>query len=119
MKISSAMPSTTAGTTNSRLNGTPLRALIWLAGLQRPDGSFPQNSWIDGTAYWAGLQLDQVASPILLAWFLHASGALGLFSPRGLVVRAAARLILQGPVTLQDRWEENAGYSPSTLAVVI
>ena len=28
--------------------GTPLRALIWLAAIQRPDGSFPQNSWIDG-----------------------------------------------------------------------
>ena len=41
--------------------GTPLRALIWLAAIQRPDGSFPQNSWIDGTAYWSGLQLDQVA----------------------------------------------------------
>jgi len=26
---------------------------------------------------------------------------------------------LQGPVTSQDRWEENAGYSPSTLATVI
>ena len=35
--------------------GTPLRALIWLAAIQRPDGSFPQNSWIDGTAYWSGL----------------------------------------------------------------
>lgn len=33
--------------------------------------------------------------------------------------RAAAYLILQGPVTSQDRWEENAGYSPSTLATVI
>ena len=51
--------------------GTPLRALIWLAAIQRPDGSFPQNSWIDGTAYWSGLQLDQVAFPILLAWRLH------------------------------------------------
>jgi glucoamylase len=49
---------------------TPLRALIWLAAIQRPDGSFPQNSWIDGTAYWSGLQLDQVAAPILLAWDL-------------------------------------------------
>ena len=39
--------------------GTPLRALIWLAAIQRPDGSFPQNSWIDGTAYWSGLQLDR------------------------------------------------------------
>ena len=99
--------------------GTPLRALIWLAAIQRPDGSFPQNSWIDGMAYWSGLQLDQVALPILLAWRLHKHDALGLFSPRAMIVRAAARLILHGPVTAQDRWEENAGYSPSTLAVVI
>ncbi len=98
---------------------TPLRALIWLAAIQRTDGSFPQNSWIDGTAYWFGLQLDQIAFPILLAWWLHKRDALGLFHPRAMIVRAAARLILQGPVTTQDRWEENAGYSPSTLAVVI
>jgi glucoamylase len=99
--------------------GTPLRALIWLAAIQRPDGSFPQNSWIDGTAYWSGLQLDQIAFPILLAWRLHKQDALGLFNPRVMIMRAAAHLILQGPVTTQDRWEENAGYSPSTLAVVI
>src|SRR5215831_15599090 len=99
--------------------GTPLRALIWLAAIQRPDGSFPQNSWIDGRAYWSGLQLDQIALPMLLAWRLHEQDALGLFNPRVMIVRAAAKLILQGPVTAQDRWEENAGYSPSTLAVVI
>jgi glucoamylase len=99
--------------------GTPLRALIWLAAIQRPDGSFPQNSWIDGTAYWSGLQLDQIAFPILLAWRLHRQDALGLFNPRVMIVRAAAHLILHGPVTAQDRWEENAGYSPSTIAVVI
>jgi glucoamylase len=98
---------------------TPLRALTWLAAIQRPDGSFPQNSWIDGTAYWSGLQLDQIAAPILLAWRLHKQDALGLFNPRAMIVRAAAHLILQGPVTSQDRWEENAGYSPSTLATVI
>jgi glucoamylase len=98
---------------------TPLRALIWLAAIQRPDGSFPQNSWIDGTAYWSGLQLDQIAAPILLAWRLHKQDALGLFNPRTMIVRAAAHLILQGPVTSQDRWEENSGYSPSTLATVI
>src|SRR5215468_1572129 len=99
--------------------GTPLRALIWLAAIQRPDGSFPQNSWIDGTAYWSGLQLDQVAFPILLAWRLHKHHALDLFDPRVIILRAAARLILRGPVTAQERWEENSGYSPSTLAVVI
>ena len=99
--------------------GTPLRALIWLAAIQRTDGTFPQNSWIDGAAYWSGLQLDQVALPILLAWRLHKHNALGLFNPRVMIVRAASHLILQGPVTAQERWEENAGYSPSTLAIVV
>jgi glucoamylase len=55
--------------------GTPLRALIWLAAIQRPDGSFPQNSWINGSAYWSGLQLDEIAAPILLAWRLRSEGA--------------------------------------------
>jgi glucoamylase len=98
---------------------TPLRALIWLAAMQRPNGSFPQNSWINGQAYWTGLQLDQVALPMLLARRLHEDHALGLFNPRTMIVRAASYLILQGPVTSQDRWEEAAGYSPSTLAVMI
>src|SRR6266851_3185671 len=99
---------------------TPLRALIWLAAVQRPDGSFPQNSWIDGTAYWTGLQLDEVAAPILLAWRLQQhDAALGLLDPSVMILRAAVYLILQGPVTSQERWEENSGYSPSTLAPVI
>jgi glucoamylase len=100
--------------------GTPLRALVWLAAIQRSDGRFPQNSWIDGSAYWSGLQLDEIAAPILLAWrLLQHNVSLNLFSPRLMMMRAAAYLILQGPVTSQDRWEENAGYSPSTLATVI
>ncbi len=100
--------------------GTPLRALIWLATVQRPDGSFPQNSWINGCAYWTGLQLDEIAAPILLAWRLQCEGVdLGLFDPCVMILRAAAFLIRQGPVTSQERWEENSGYSPSTLAAVI
>ena len=100
--------------------GTPLRALIWLAAIQHPDGSFPQNSWIDGTAYWSGSQLDEIAAPILLAWRLQREGVtLGLFDPCVMMLHAVAYLILHGPVTAQERWEENAGYSPSTLATVI
>jgi glucoamylase len=99
---------------------TPLRALVWLAALQRANGGFPQNSWIDGAAYWCGLQLDEIAAPILLAWRLKQQGvSLGLFDPRVMMTRAARYLILQGPVTSQERWEENSGYSPSTLATVI
>ena len=70
--------------------GTPLRALIWLAAIQETDGSFPQNSWIDGNAYWSGLQLDEIAAPILLAWRLQSEGAtLGLFDPCVMIFRAA------------------------------
>ncbi|MEP6955728.1 MAG: glycoside hydrolase family 15 protein, partial [Chthoniobacterales bacterium] len=53
---------------------TPLRALIWLACIQEESGAFPQNSWIDGRAYWTGVQLDEVASPMLLAWRLRRAG---------------------------------------------
>lgn len=98
---------------------TARRALIWLACLQGPDGRLPQNSWITGEAYWTGLQLDEVAAPILLAWRLWESKALDLFDPWTLVSRAARFLILNGPVTKQERWEEAAGYSPSTLAVIL
>lgn len=100
--------------------GTPLRALIWLAAIQRPDGRFPQNSWIDGHAYWHGVQLDEIAAPILLAWRLQRERVSpGRFDPCRVILRAVAYLIRRGPVTGQERWEENAGYSPSTLATVI
>jgi glucoamylase len=95
----------------------PVRALVWLAVIQRPDGSFPQNSWVNGTAFWSGLQLDEVAAPILLAWHVRQAG-IDTFDPWVTISRAASYLILQGPVTAQDRWEENAGYSPSTIATI-
>jgi glucoamylase len=95
---------------------TPLRALVYLACSQQPDGGFHQNFWIDGEPYWRGIQLDEVAFPILLAWKLRQSGALREFDPYAMVLRAAGYLIRQGPSTPQERWEENAGYSPSTLA---
>src|SRR5437762_11940840 len=65
--------------------GTPLRSLIWLACMQRSDGSMPQNSWINGDAYWLGKQLDEVAAPVLLAWRLQEANGLGLFDPWTLV----------------------------------
>ena len=98
---------------------TPLRSLIWLACIQARDGAVPQNSWIDGTAYWEGKQLDEVAAPILLAWRLQRAGAMGLFDPWTLILRATRYLVLHGPVTGQERWEENSGYSTSTLAWII
>jgi glucoamylase len=98
---------------------TPLRALIYLAVSQREDGGFYQNFWIDGRPYWSGIQLDEVAFPVLLAWRLWKLGALGNFDPYSMVRRACGFLIREGPVTAQERWEEASGYSPSTLAVHI
>ena len=98
---------------------TARRALVYLACTQRPDGGFAQNFWIDGTAYWNGIQLDEVAFPIILAWRLWKLDGLGIFDVFSFVKRAAAFLVRYAPVTQQERWEENAGYSPSTLAAVI
>ncbi len=95
---------------------TPLRALIYLAVSQQEDGGFAQNFWVDGEPFWQGIQLDEVAFPIMLAWRLKQEGALQDFDPYPMVMRAARYLLLHGPVTQQERWEEASGYSPSTLA---
>lgn len=98
---------------------TPLRALVYLACSQQADGGFPQNFWIDGTPYWKGIQLDEVAFPILLAWRLWKANGLEQFDPYPIVRAAAKYIIHYGPITQQERWEECSGYSPSTLAVAI
>jgi len=98
---------------------TALRALIYLACTQKPDGGFAQNFWVNGQPYWTGMQLDEVAFPIILAWRLWKLEALQDFNLVPFVERAAGYLVRHGPVTQQERWEENSGYSPSTLAAVI
>ena len=98
---------------------TARRALVYLACTQKPDGSFAQNFWIDGTPYWTGIQLDEVAFPIMLAWRLWKLNGLGKFDIVPFVERAAGFLVRYAPVSQQERWEEAPGYSPSTLAAVI
>ncbi len=98
---------------------TALRALVYLAVTQNPDGGFAQNFWVNGEPYWTGIQLDEVAFPIMLAWRLWKQNALGIFPVFPFVERAAGFLVRYAPVTQQERWEEIAGYSPSTLAAVI
>jgi glucoamylase len=100
-------------------NETALRALVYLICAQRPDGSFSQNFWVNGTPYWSSMQLDEVAFPIILAWRLWKQNALDIVNVFPFVERAAGYLMKFAPVTQQERWEENAGYSPSTLAAVI
>lgn len=96
-----------------------LRALIWLSNVQMENGSMPQNCWINGKVYWCGRQLDETAAPILLAWQLRERNALGQFDPWPFIQRSLRFLLLNGPVTGQERWEEASGYSPATLAGLI
>jgi glucoamylase len=98
---------------------TARRALVYLACTQESDGGFAQNFWIDGTPYWTGQQLDEVAFPLMLAWRLWKANALADLGIFPFVERAAGYLVRHAPITHQERWEENAGYSPSTLAAVI
>ena len=98
---------------------TASRALIYLAASQNCDGSFAQNFWIDGDPYWQALQLDEVAFPLHLVRALQKYDKLYGFDPLHLVTQAARFLCLHGPVTQQERWEEAAGLSPSTIACVI
>ncbi len=95
------------------------RTLRYLMSTQEEDGRWAQNLWLDGTTYWTGLQMDEVAFPILFAELLRGHHALEDLDPYPMIRRAALFLMRHGPITGQDRWEENGGYSVSTVAVEI
>jgi len=99
--------------------GSARQTLRYLMSTQEADGHWPQNMWLDGTSYWPGIQMDETAFPILLADTLRRLNGLHRLDPWRMVRRAASFLVCHGPVTQQDRWEEDGGYSPFTLAVEI
>ena len=99
-----------------------VRILRFLRATQEADGHWSQNMWLDGTPYWHGIQMDETALPILLVELAERVGALdrtGLDAFWPMVRKAAVYLMDSGPVSAQDRWEEDAGYSPFTLATEI
>jgi glucan 1,4-alpha-glucosidase len=93
------------------------RALNYLLTVQqRKDGSYPQNSWLDGRPFWQSLQLDEVAYPLILAY------QLGRTDPQTYenhIKTSASFIVKHGPASPQERWEEESGYSPSTIAAEI
>lgn len=106
-----------AGATEEAVN-----VIHYLHAIQEEDGHWPQNCWIDGTPYWDGVQMDETALPILLVDMVWRAGALSAIELEALwpmVRSAAAYIVCNGPVTRQDRWEEDGGYSPFTLATEV
>jgi glucoamylase len=93
------------------------RALDYLFQVQqKPDGTFPQNSRVDGQAIGGAMQLDETAYPLILAYQLGRTDAQ---TWKRHVEPAAESLLRLGPRTEQERWEEKPGYSPSTIAAEI
>lgn len=93
--------------------------LRYLIATQLQDGRWAQNQWLGGAPRWGGVQLDEVAFPVLLAAALHERDALGGIRVNDMVRRALVYIAHHGPVSEQDRWEETSGLSPFTLATLI
>jgi glucoamylase len=98
------------------------RALDYMLHAQQlPDGHLPQNTRVDGTAFWTSVQLDETAAPLLLAQLLGRTDKSVLDHLR----RAAEFLVnyhqdgYTAPFSEQERWENHSGYSPATIASAV
>ena len=95
------------------------RALDYMIEVQQqPDGHLAQNTRVDGTPYWTSVQLDETAAPMLLAWLLDRTDESTLDG-----LRRAAEFMVNyekdgntAPWSEQERWENQSGYSPATIA---
>ncbi|MFZ0246129.1 glucan 1,4-alpha-glucosidase [Candidatus Binatus sp.] len=98
------------------------RVLSFLHRTQQSDGHWSQNMWLDASPYWNGIQMDETALPILLVDLAYREKALAEADVAGfwaMVRNAAGYLVRNGPVSPQDRWEEDPGYSPFTVGAEI
>jgi glucoamylase len=99
--------------------GDARRILSHLIAAQLEDGRWAQNYFPSGEPFWSGVQLDEAAFPVLLAAKLRELGD-GELPGTAQMVRSAVGFVARtGPYSEQDRWEENPGVSPFTLAIAI
>ena len=85
---------------------------------QQPDGSMPRNSLLNGRVApdSFGSQLDEAAYPLIMANQLGMTDA-ALYTNH---VRPAIDFVIaHGPAFGVERWEEQSGYSPSTIAAEV
>ena len=100
-------------------------------------GWFLQKTHVDGTLEWVAVQQDQTAMPIMLGWKLWQAGVISneeMARSYQSMLKPAADFLVDGGrtgllwntefeaslgYTQQERWEEQEGYSPSTIAAVI
>ena len=99
-----------------------LKILNYLMSTQEKDGHWSQNMWLEGIASLNGLQMDEVALPLLLVEQCRQQYNLPVerlkrYWPA--IKKAISFIVHHGPRTEQDRWEEEAGLSSFTLAAEI
>jgi glucoamylase len=95
------------------------QVLTYLISTQQTDGHWLQNQWLGGKPFWQGVQLDETGFPVLLAALLRQHDTLEDIAVTDMVQRALHFIAHEGPVTGQDRWEEDGGVNTFTLAVAI
>jgi glucoamylase len=85
---------------------------------QRPDGSMPRNSLTNGRLApdSFGTQLDECAYPLVMALAVGLTD--GDYYTKH-IKPAADFVIAHGPSYGNERWEEQGGYSPSTISAEI
>ena len=86
---------------------------------QQADGSMPRNSLENGKPApdTGGTQLDETSYPILMAWQSGLAHDASLYTNH--IVPAADFLVAHGPSDGVERWEEQTGFSPSTISAEI
>ncbi|MHB8360522.1 MAG: glycoside hydrolase family 15 protein [Thermoplasmataceae archaeon] len=101
-------------------NEGAVSAFKFLMVTQESDGHWFQNLWLDGRSYWGGIQMDETAFPIILAYRLLSKNLIKKTDILLNMIRKATKyIILNGPSTPQDRWEEDGGITPFTVSVEI
>lgn len=98
------------------------RILNYLFSTQEADGRWPQNMWLAGVPHWTGVQMDQISFPILMMGTAYEKEHIDYARCQRywpLAKKALKYILSNGPYTEQDRWEEEAGYTPFTLALQI
>jgi glucoamylase len=93
--------------------------LFLLTKQQRANGEIPRNSLVNGLAApdTGGDQLDETAYPVLMAYLTGLGSDASLWSAH--IKPAADFLVSHGPSFGVERWEEQSGYSVSTIAAEI
>jgi glucan 1,4-alpha-glucosidase len=84
-------------------------------------GFIPQNTYLNGRTRWGGEQMDNISFPQVMAYMLAQNGVTfdDVEYSYENVKRSSDYVARNGPPTAQERWEEEAGYSPSSIAAEI